>query len=92
MTEVPIRNHVFHFGVPGHEGTISISVPVSHGTKTIKIERDKTDVRRGKPGIAMACADMICASRHKDDFPHPIFFAEGPHNHKRPLELVSFKL
>lgn len=68
--------HTFHFGVPGRDGTVSIPCPVSRGKTTITITRSLDDVKKGKPGMAMACADMVCAQRHKDKFPHKIHFAE----------------
>ena len=76
MTKTLQRRHMFHFGVPGCKGTISHAVPMSYGTEIIRIERVKADVKQGTPGIAVACADMVCALRHKDVFPHGLHYAE----------------
>lgn len=68
--------HVFHFGVPGKEGTIKVPCKMSKGKHRITLDRTLADVLKGKPGIAAACADKVCAERHKALFPHPVLFVE----------------
>lgn len=74
---MPKRNrHVFHFGVPRQKGTVSVPVAVTDGEVVVKIQRSVEDVKRGYPGIAVACADMRCTSRNKKQFPHDVHFVE----------------
>ena len=48
MPKTKLNRHVFHFGIPGQVGTVSIPVPTSRATKTIKITRTVADVLNDK--------------------------------------------
>jgi hypothetical protein len=72
------RRHVFRLDL--HGVPIEWPTPYSDGKHTVTIHRTRGDIKAGQPGIAVACADMKCAMRNKNAFPHPVYFAEfGEH-------------
>lgn len=68
--------HLFRFGGFGGHQTVNISVPCSDAKSFVRLSRTEADVIRGKPGVALACANAQCAMDNKGLFPHPVYLAE----------------
>lgn len=72
--------HTMYFGIPGQSTTIKFRLPYSHATQKVVLSRTETDVLAGKPGVAAACADALCAlaaaANGSAKFPHKVYFAE----------------
>ena len=73
--------HLFRIGGIGGNQTINIAVPCSDAKSVVRMSRAEADVFRGKPGIAVACADARCAMESDGIFPHPVYLAEFTRSH-----------
>lgn len=76
MPKIKRRSHVFRIGGFGGSQTINISVPCSDAKGEVRMTRTKAAVLRGKPGIAVTCANAQCAMDSEGVFPHPCYLAE----------------
>ena len=83
--------HYFRIGGFGGGQTVNIAVPWSPAKHTIRMTRTAADVLAGKQGIAVACANALCATTHSNLFPHPVYMAEFTHRHAFIVDRVDRK-
>jgi len=70
------RPHVLiHLGLTPTGDKMFWRVPVSDAKVDVTLNGTLADALTGKPGVTIGCHLSNCATRNKNEFPHPVFYA-----------------
>lgn len=72
--------HYFLLKVTGNQ-TIRLAVKARNASQPVTLSREMVDVMKGTEGMAVTCANALCALRMNGAaFPHPVYLAEFTDN------------